>query len=150
MGIKLLSADNFDIWFFLIAVLGDSLNRVNIYFCSLTYWLLMFRFVANYPTSAATAKFVVDQTTEAPFHPHICSNGHEGICESILGMEWSQVLSVSSVCIMLQSMLASCKVRGTLYFPSCYGRRSFPPGQGTVRLLIDSAACNLMASYLDP
>ncbi|KAI6017285.1 hypothetical protein BKA83DRAFT_4032166, partial [Pisolithus microcarpus] len=38
---------------------------------------------------------------------HIYSNGH--ICASILGTEWSPVLSVSAVCIMLQSMLTSCK-----------------------------------------
>ena len=32
------------------------------------------------------------------------------ICASILGTEWSPVLSVSAVCVTLQSMLASCKV----------------------------------------
>ena len=35
------------------------------------------------------------------------------ICASILGNEWSPVLSVISVCVTLQSMLASCKVRWT-------------------------------------
>ena len=33
------------------------------------------------------------------------------ICASILGSEWSPVLSVVSVCVTIQSMLASCKVR---------------------------------------
>lgn len=33
------------------------------------------------------------------------------ICASILGNEWSPVLSVIAVCVTLQSMLASCKVR---------------------------------------
>ena len=33
------------------------------------------------------------------------------ICASILGNEWSPVLSVVAVCVTLQSMLASCKVR---------------------------------------
>jgi len=33
------------------------------------------------------------------------------ICASILGTDWSPVLSVVSVCVTLQSMLASCKVR---------------------------------------
>lgn len=36
---------------------------------------------------------------------------HVQICASILGHEWSPVLGVASVCITLQSMLASCKVR---------------------------------------
>lgn len=58
---------------------------------------------------------------------HVYSNGHvrspssscgkdhnfdfPQICASILGSEWSPVLTVSAVCITLQSMLASCKVR---------------------------------------
>lgn len=40
-------------------------------------------------------------------HPHVYSNGH--ICASILGNEWSPVLTISSVLLTLQSMLASCK-----------------------------------------
>lgn len=38
------------------------------------------------------------------------------ICASILGTDWSPVLSVVSVCVTLQSMLASCKV----WIPSSY------------------------------
>lgn len=37
------------------------------------------------------------------------------ICASILGNEWSPVLSVIAVCVTLQSMLASCKVRSYGY-----------------------------------
>ncbi|KAI6027728.1 UBC-like protein, partial [Pisolithus microcarpus] len=58
---------------------------------------------ANYPISAAAGQFVIDQTAEAPILP---------ICASILGTEWSPVLSVSIVCVPLHSMLACCKVRG--------------------------------------
>ena len=63
---------------------------------------------------------------------HVYSNGHVSfatlpmigrlmglsfqICASILGNEWSPVLTVNAVCLTLQSMLASCKVR--LLFPS--------------------------------
>jgi|ERR1700722_7818694 len=36
------------------------------------------------------------------------------ICASILGNEWSPVLSVVAVCVTLQSMLASCKVNHDL------------------------------------
>ncbi|KAI6011544.1 hypothetical protein BKA83DRAFT_4474492 [Pisolithus microcarpus] len=50
---------------------------------------------ANYPISAAAGQFVIDQTVEAPILP---------ICASILGTEWSPVLSVSIVCVTLQPM----------------------------------------------
>jgi ubiquitin-conjugating enzyme E2 W len=33
------------------------------------------------------------------------------ICASILGDDWSPTLSVMAICITIQSMLASCKVR---------------------------------------
>lgn len=52
--------------------------------------------------------FVVNDQFKAPVHPHVYTNGH--ICASILGNEWSPVLNVESVCMTLQSMLASCKV----------------------------------------
>src|SRR4051812_17865453 len=42
------------------------------------------------------------------------------ICASILGQEWSPVLSVASVCLTLQSMLASCKVRSSVECPRPY------------------------------
>ncbi|KAI6025384.1 hypothetical protein PISMIDRAFT_651270 [Pisolithus microcarpus 441] len=94
-GIKLLSTDNFDTWLFSIEVLGESLYQVYIF-------KLMFRFNTNYPISAPAVQFVIDHTAEAPIHL---------ICTSILGTEWSPVLSMSAVCIMLQSMLTSCKVK---------------------------------------
>lgn len=64
---------------------------------------------------------------------HVYSNGHVSprpcpsrssdqnhvqICASILGHEWSPVLGVASVCITLQSMLASCKVCRSPSLPS--------------------------------
>ncbi|KAG8220181.1 hypothetical protein J3R82DRAFT_1214 [Butyriboletus roseoflavus] len=45
----------------------------------------MFRFDANYPISSPAVQFVVDQSIQAPIHPHVYSNGH--ICASILGTE---------------------------------------------------------------
>ncbi|KAF9229762.1 UBC-like protein [Gyrodon lividus] len=101
-GIKLLNADNFETWFFSIEVLGESLYQGEVF-------KLMFRFDANYPISSPAVQFVVDQNTQAPIHPHVYSNGH--ICASILGTEWSPVLSVSAICVTLQSMLASCKAK---------------------------------------
>ncbi|KZP15189.1 UBC-like protein [Athelia psychrophila] len=67
----------------------------------------MFRFPTQYPIDSPAVQFLVDSTHVAPIHPHVYSNGH--ICASILGTEWSPVLSVISVCVTLQSMLASCK-----------------------------------------
>ena len=70
--------------------------------------------------------FLVNEQWKAPVHPHVYTNGH--ICASILGNEWSPVLNVESVCMTLQSMLASCKVRNpvTLLFEvehSCLPRK---------------------------
>ncbi|KAG9314745.1 UBC-like protein [Chiua virens] len=101
-GIKLLSAEDFETWFFSIEVLGESLYQGEVF-------KLMFRFDANYPISSPAVQFVIDTDHQAPIHPHVYSNGH--ICASILGTEWSPVLSVSAVCVTLQSMLASCKVK---------------------------------------
>jgi len=42
---------------------------------------------------------------------HLTDSLDVQICASILGTDWSPVLSVVSVCVTLQSMLASCKVR---------------------------------------
>ncbi|TCD67458.1 hypothetical protein EIP91_012375 [Steccherinum ochraceum] len=103
VGIKLLQADNFESWFLSIEVLGDTLYQGEVF-------ALKFRFDSQYPISAPAVQFVVDDYYKAPVHPHVYSNGH--ICASILGSEgWSPVLSVISVCITLQSMLAFAKER---------------------------------------
>ncbi|KAI0043876.1 UBC-like protein [Auriscalpium vulgare] len=99
-GLRLLKADDFDTWIFQIEVLGDSLYRGE-------RFALKFRFDNTYPFSAPAVQFVVDSQMRAPVHPHVYTNGH--ICASILGEDWSPTLSVISVCITIQSMLASCK-----------------------------------------
>jgi ubiquitin-conjugating enzyme E2 W len=68
---------------------------------------LKFRFGPQYPIDSPAVQFLADRDHQPPIHPHVYSNGH--ICASILGNEWSPVLSVISVCVTLQSMLASCK-----------------------------------------
>ncbi|KAI0791774.1 UBC-like protein [Abortiporus biennis] len=100
-GITLLKADDFETWYLTLEVLGESLYKGEVF-------ALKFRFEPGYPISSPAVQFVVDDKFRAPLHPHVYSNGH--ICASILGTEWSPVLSVISVCITLQSMLASCKV----------------------------------------
>jgi len=100
VGIKLVKADDFEVWWFTIEVMGESLYREEVY-------TLQFRFDPQYPISAPAVQFVVTNGLQAPVHPHVYSNGH--ICASILGNEWSPVLSVTAVCVTLQSMLASCK-----------------------------------------
>lgn len=100
VGISLLKADDFATWWFSIEVMGESLYQNEAY-------TLQFRFDSQYPISSPAVQFVVTDGKQAPIHPHVYSNGH--ICASILGNEWSPVLSVVAVCVTLQSMLASCK-----------------------------------------
>jgi len=93
--------DNLLEWFLTISVLGETVYEGDTF-------LLRFRFTMNYPIEVPEVVFVVDEPKwQAPCHPHVYSNGH--ICASILGDGWSPVLNVSTVCITLQSMLASCK-----------------------------------------
>ncbi|KAH7104528.1 UBC-like protein [Auriculariales sp. MPI-PUGE-AT-0066] len=102
VGVKLLSSADFMMWVLELQVLGESLYKGETF-------ALRFRFEPQYPIASPEVTFVVDGKFQAPIHPHIYSNGH--ICASILGTEWSPVLSVASVCITMQSMLASCKDR---------------------------------------
>ncbi|KAF8320611.1 UBC-like protein [Cantharellus anzutake] len=99
-GIKLLQADDLKTWFLSLEILGESLYKGEVF-------ALRFTFGPRYPIESPEVVFVVNDTYQAPIHPHIYSNGH--ICASILGNEWSPVLNTSSICLTLQSMLASCK-----------------------------------------
>ncbi|KAJ9092886.1 hypothetical protein QFC21_006598 [Naganishia friedmannii] len=102
VGIHLLKADDLQTWFLSIQVLGDSLYEGEVF-------ALKFVFEQNYPIEAPQVTFVagsIDGSTyQVPLHPHVYSNGH--ICASTLDSGWSPVLTVSSVCLTLQSMLAS-------------------------------------------
>ncbi|KAG6837218.1 hypothetical protein H0H93_013086 [Arthromyces matolae] len=100
VGIALVKADDFETWWFSIEVMGESLYKDEKH-------MLQFRFDSSYPISSPAVQFVTIEGHTAPIHPHVYSNGH--ICASILGNEWSPVLSVVAVCVTLQSMLASCK-----------------------------------------
>ncbi|WVR07436.1 hypothetical protein IAU60_004477 [Kwoniella sp. DSM 27419] len=100
-GIMLLSSEKLDEWIFAISVLGDE----TIYRGE-TFALKM-RFNSRYPIEVPEVTFLANAEYQPPIHPHIYSNGH--ICASILGKDWSPILSAVAICITMQSMLASNK-----------------------------------------
>ncbi|KAI5452992.1 hypothetical protein NCC49_006525 [Naganishia albida] len=104
VGIHLLKADDLQTWFLSIEVMGDSLYQGQVF-------ALKFVFEPEYPIEAPQVTFykgTIDGVNYVvPVHPHVYSNGH--ICASTLANGWSPVLTVSSVCMTLQSMLASNK-----------------------------------------
>ncbi|KAH8834892.1 ubiquitin-conjugating enzyme/RWD-like protein [Flagelloscypha sp. PMI_526] len=102
VGINLVSADDFEEWFFTVEVMGESMYPGEVF-------TLKFTFDSQYPISSPAVQFDVSGGKESPMHGHVYSNGH--ICASILGTEWSPVLSVVAVCVTIQSMLASSKKR---------------------------------------
>uniref|UniRef100_A0A1I8BQD5 UBIQUITIN_CONJUGAT_2 domain-containing protein n=1 Tax=Meloidogyne hapla TaxID=6305 RepID=A0A1I8BQD5_MELHA len=80
---------------------------------------LQFKFDDQYPFSSPEVTFIGENI---PVHPHVYSNGH--ICLSILSDDWTPALSISSVCLSIQSMLSSCKEKtlppdNTFYVRTC-------------------------------
>ncbi|BEJ12632.1 hypothetical protein CspHIS471_0210920 [Cutaneotrichosporon sp. HIS471] len=100
-GIGLLTAETMREWFFTIRVLGDETVYKGEVF------VLRICFDDRYPIDYPQVTFVTNTEYKPPVHPHIYSNGH--VCASILGPEWSPVLNAVSICLTMQSMLASCK-----------------------------------------
>ncbi|GHJ85972.1 hypothetical protein NliqN6_2374 [Naganishia liquefaciens] len=101
-GVHLLRADDLETWYISVQVLGESLYKGQVF-------ALRFFFEPNYPIEAPQVTFYDGEIDgvryRVPVHPHIYTNGH--ICASTLADGWSPVLTVSSVAITLQSILAS-------------------------------------------
>lgn len=101
-GISLVSAEGFDEWLMDIQVLDNNPIYDNQIF------RLKFKFSNAYPIEAPEVVFekVAQPPRPIPLHPHVYSNGY--ICLDLLGRDgWSPVHNVQSICVSLQSMLAS-------------------------------------------
>ncbi|CAK5131544.1 unnamed protein product [Meloidogyne enterolobii] len=106
-GVRLLQEEN-----------CDSLSCLNTLYEGEVFQL-QFKFDDQYPFSSPEVTFIGENI---PVHPHVYSNGH--ICLSILSDDWTPALSISSVCLSIQSMLSSCKEKAlppdnTFYVRTC-------------------------------
>jgi len=66
---------------------------------------LRVRFHVDYPTRPPTIVFM----KPAPMYEHVYSNGM--VCLDLLGAAWDSRLDVLAICLSIQSMISSAKVK---------------------------------------
>jgi ubiquitin-conjugating enzyme E2 W len=99
-GIALVSAPDLKEWQMDISILDNPL------YSPTDKYRLKFTFSTSYPIEAPEVVFLSTPDRTIPMHPHVYSNGI--ICLDLLDSQgWSPVHNVESVCISIQSMLAS-------------------------------------------
>jgi ubiquitin-conjugating enzyme E2 W len=99
-GITLVSAPDLKEWQMDISILDNPL------YVPTDKYRLKFTFSTSYPIEAPEVVFLSTPDRSIPMHPHVYSNGI--ICLDLLDSQgWSPVHNVESVCISIQSMLAS-------------------------------------------
>ncbi|KAK3066646.1 hypothetical protein LTR53_016922 [Teratosphaeriaceae sp. CCFEE 6253] len=99
-GIALVAADNLREWQMDLTVPDNPIYPPD------EKYRLRFQFSTNYPIEAPEVTFLLNGERKVPLHPHIYSNGI--ICLDLLDSAgWSPVHNVESICISIQSMLAS-------------------------------------------
>lgn len=63
-------------------------------------------FPEEYPIESPTVMFIGE---DVPVNEHVYSNGH--ICLSVLYDEWSPACTIMTLCLSIQSMLSSARVK---------------------------------------